>query len=352
MAVLARPLGPGVRVGKARPPRSARGSGPWGLSEICSLPQSANPRSFAVCERLGMQLRPPRRLPPPPRGAGRSRCGCTRCRPDWSDTTRPSTLTRMLVVLLGGARSGEVGVRRVAGAPASRARFTYIATAHRTSLATTTLDARIARHRADRPEPLGDDRGRARPRRRTDVPLATRSRSSTASPPGRATSSTTAAPRSRRSSPRTPRSPSPQARAATTVVVTNEVGMGIVPADALSPRVPRPARPDQPALGGSRRPRDAARRRAGDPPPPPRRADAMTWFHDAPRPPPRAPTPRRRLRVRARADDILRPAGALAQARRARRVRRRLAGAATRLASSGRRGSSSPPTMASQPRAA
>ena len=25
-----------------------------GLSEICSLPQSANPRSFAVCERLGM----------------------------------------------------------------------------------------------------------------------------------------------------------------------------------------------------------------------------------------------------------------------------------------------------------
>lgn len=27
-----------------------------GLSEICSLPQSANPRSFGVCERLGMSL--------------------------------------------------------------------------------------------------------------------------------------------------------------------------------------------------------------------------------------------------------------------------------------------------------
>ena len=28
-----------------------------GLSEICSLPQSANPRSFAVCERIGMTFR-------------------------------------------------------------------------------------------------------------------------------------------------------------------------------------------------------------------------------------------------------------------------------------------------------
>ena len=28
-----------------------------GLSEICSLPQSANPRSLAVCERLGMSHR-------------------------------------------------------------------------------------------------------------------------------------------------------------------------------------------------------------------------------------------------------------------------------------------------------
>jgi RimJ/RimL family protein N-acetyltransferase len=28
-----------------------------GLSEICSLPQSENPRSFAVCERIGMTFR-------------------------------------------------------------------------------------------------------------------------------------------------------------------------------------------------------------------------------------------------------------------------------------------------------
>lgn len=28
-----------------------------GLSEICSLPQSANPRSFGVCERIGMTFR-------------------------------------------------------------------------------------------------------------------------------------------------------------------------------------------------------------------------------------------------------------------------------------------------------
>ena len=28
-----------------------------GLSEICSLPQSANPRSYSVCERIGMSFR-------------------------------------------------------------------------------------------------------------------------------------------------------------------------------------------------------------------------------------------------------------------------------------------------------
>jgi len=39
--------------------RAALGEGftTLGLSEICSLPQSANPRSFRVCERIGMTFR-------------------------------------------------------------------------------------------------------------------------------------------------------------------------------------------------------------------------------------------------------------------------------------------------------
>ncbi|MFT3855668.1 MAG: GNAT family N-acetyltransferase [Ilumatobacteraceae bacterium] len=35
-----------------------------GLTEICSLPQSANPRSFAVCERLGMTFEQTITCPP------------------------------------------------------------------------------------------------------------------------------------------------------------------------------------------------------------------------------------------------------------------------------------------------
>lgn len=57
-----------------------------GLSEICSLPQSVNPRSFEVCERLGMTFRRLVDCPPTDRRGGVEARLYTMGREHWSTT--------------------------------------------------------------------------------------------------------------------------------------------------------------------------------------------------------------------------------------------------------------------------
>lgn len=62
----------------------AEGFTTLGLGEICSLPQSANPRSFRVCERIGMTFRHTVDCPPTERRGGVQARMYTMSRDDWS----------------------------------------------------------------------------------------------------------------------------------------------------------------------------------------------------------------------------------------------------------------------------
>lgn len=55
-----------------------------GLSEICSLPQSENPRSFGVCERIGMAFQRTVDCPATDRRGGVEARMYTMSRSDWS----------------------------------------------------------------------------------------------------------------------------------------------------------------------------------------------------------------------------------------------------------------------------
>ena len=111
------------------------------------------------------------------------------------------------------------------------------------------------------------------------------------------------------------------ARAAPTVVISNEVGLGVHPETDVGQAVPRPARTGQPDLGGRRRPVPAARRRSRTPAPRPpdgARVSSPTtgnggrtsWLHDALGDLPR-PDAAAGAAVHERAANILRPSGAL-----------------------------------------
>ena len=101
-----------------------------------------------------------------------------------------------------------------------------------------------------------------------------------------------------------------QRRAADTVVVSNEVGLGIVPADRTSRDYRDLFGSREPAVGRGRRPFPVARRRASASAPRPPRAAAMTWFHDALTDLP-ARDEAAADAVADRVDRLLRPAGAL-----------------------------------------
>ncbi len=58
-----------------------------GLTEICSLPQSVNPRSFRVCERIGMTFRHTVDCPPTDRRGGVEARMYTMSRDEWSALT-------------------------------------------------------------------------------------------------------------------------------------------------------------------------------------------------------------------------------------------------------------------------
>jgi RimJ/RimL family protein N-acetyltransferase len=57
-----------------------------GLDEICSLPQSTNPRSYAVCERIGMTFEREVECPATDRRGAVTARMYTSGRADWSTT--------------------------------------------------------------------------------------------------------------------------------------------------------------------------------------------------------------------------------------------------------------------------
>ena len=171
------------------------------------------PREVLTEELVATPLRRERPHRRRRRGRARRRARASRERPDVPARRRAER---------------QVGAGRVAGGAAGRSRSSRPATAGDDEMA-----ERIERHRAERPAALGHGRGagraargdRARPRGRSW---------STASRCGSRTSSRRAGPTRRwRRRPARPRAWPPRRR---TIAVSNEVGLGVVPATPLGRR--------------------------------------------------------------------------------------------------------------------